>query len=127
MSCIGGGVGWGGVVGVGGTEAGGGQKLSLGCIEWRCPPTPQHVTNMYTTHWMGRDGHCQQFDIVVYRTRISYHTRMVHTVCVRYVPYAYGMFFSCTIRVWLYCTGLCFTQHQTYTIGRVSNVKIDLR
>ena len=51
--------------------------------------------------------------IVVYRTRISYHTRMVHTVRVRYVPYAYGMFF-CTIRVWLYRMRICFTQHKTF-------------
>ena len=28
----------------------------------------------------------------MYRTRISYHTRMVHTVRVRYVPYAYGTY-----------------------------------
>ena len=44
---------------------------------------------------------------VVYRTRISYRTRMVHTVRVKYVPYAYGMIF-CTIRVWLYRTRICF-------------------
>ena len=24
--------------------------------------SPQQVTDMYTTHWMGRDGHCQQYD-----------------------------------------------------------------
>ena len=24
--------------------------------------SPQQVTDMYTTHRMGRDGHCQQFD-----------------------------------------------------------------
>ena len=44
---------------------------------------------------------------VVYRTRISYHTCMVHTVRVRYVTYAYGMFF-CTIRVWLYRMRILF-------------------
>ena len=37
---------------------------------------------------------------VVYRTSILYRTRMV---CIRYVPYAYGMFF-CTIRVYMFRT-----------------------
>ena len=32
---------------------------------------------------------------VVYHTRILYRTRMVHTIRVRYVPYAYGMEYSC--------------------------------
>ena len=50
------------------------------------------------------------FITVVYRTRISYHTRMVHTVRVRYVPYAYGMLL-CTIRVWLYRTRILFSSH----------------
>ena len=50
---------------------------------------------------------------VVYRMHISYHTRMVHTVRVRYVPYVYGMIF-CTIRVWLYRMRICFIQHKTF-------------
>ena len=43
---------------------------------------------------------------VVYHTRILYRTRMVHTIRVRYIPYAYGTI-SCTIRVWSYHTRIC--------------------
>ena len=61
----------------------------------------------FAYHDVGGDGY------VVYRMRISYHTRMVHTVRVygTYHTPAYGMFF-CTIRVYIYgCTVCvyCFT------------------
>ena len=60
------------------------------------------------------------------RTRILYRTRMVHTIRVRYVPYAYGMFF-CTIRVWLYRTRI-YVSHSiklsTWTGGSTYTQKV---
>ena len=60
------------------------------------------------------------------RTSILYRTRMVHTIRVRYVPYAYGMFF-CTIRVWLYRTRI-YVSHSiklsTWTGGSTYTQKV---
>ena len=42
--------------------------------------------------------------------------RVFYTVRVRYVPYAYGMFF-CTIRVWLYRTRIYVSHSIKLSIG----------
>ena len=55
MSCIGGGVGGGG----------GWASRRWVLFAIRAPTvvlSPQQVTDMYTNHRMGQDGHCQQFD-----------------------------------------------------------------
>ena len=44
------------------------------------------------------------------------HTRMVHTVRIWFVPYAYGMFF-CTIRVWLYHTIIYVSHSIKLSVG----------
>ena len=67
-------------------------SIALFCfLERFCRGTKILIITMFV-YCAGADLH--PLVNVLYHTRILYHTHMVHTVRVWYVPYAYGMYYT---------------------------------